>query len=387
MSRGTQIHITPAVLRWAIEQSGLSVSELASRFGDDFDVNALRAWQSGESKPLLSQFRRLADVLKRPTATFFLPEPPKRSLPAVQFRHPPGINRNTLNPVERRYLREAARLQRTLSWLLQELEIGAPKIKLTSINANPEITATRLREQFPITEKAQIEWRNSSVALQSWRSVVESLGVFVFLIPLGKDSARGFSVWDEHAPLIAINTWWNTEARIFTLFHEYAHLLTRTSSACYGVTGRILSNTGDTTERWCEHFSSAFLLPWDGLRKFLQDEYVWKSGTDISDLDVVRAIARRYKVSLRASALRLINKKAATWDLYSEIPNWSDEKKPGGGGKGRQRAKIKEDQFGTRTASFFLAGIEKDLLTRADALSYLDVTDTDLDAFARKVTA
>lgn len=384
MSRGIQVPITPSVLRWAIEQSGLSETDIANRLR--IDVVTLRKWRDGDIQPLLSDFRRLSKILKRPGATFLLPEPPQFNLPSVQFRHPPGIDRNTLNSMERRYLREAARLQRTLSWLIQELELEAPKIPKISVGVNPETQSTELRKVIEISEQKQVAWRNSTEALNSWRFAFERLGVFVFLIPLGRESARGFSLWDDRAPIIAVNTWWNTEARIFTLFHEYAHLLTRTSSACFGTTGRILSGADDATERWCESFSAAFLLPWSDLQRFLQVQHGWKPGVTIADLDIVRSVSRYFKVSLRASALRLINMKAADWDLYAEIPKWSDEKKPGGGGKGRKRAKIKDDQFGSRTARVFLNGVDNDLITRTDALNYLDITDADLDVYARRDT-
>src|SRR2546430_11912543 len=41
--------------------------------------------------------------------------------PAVAFRSPQDAERRELNPVERRFLRMAARLQRFLSWVAKEL--------------------------------------------------------------------------------------------------------------------------------------------------------------------------------------------------------------------------------------------------------------------------
>jgi hypothetical protein len=79
----------------------------------------------------------------------------------------------------------------------------------------------------------------------------------------------------------------------------------------------------------------------------------------------------------------LIGKKAATWDLYEKIPSWSDEKRGGGGGGGRRRAQAREDTFGSRTIDVFLIAIREDLISRADALSYLDIPDFDLERFER----
>jgi hypothetical protein len=111
-----------------------------------------------------------------------------------------------------------------------------------------------------------------------------------------------------------------------------------------------------------------------------QEQLRWLNGRTVSDLAGLRHLARRFKVSLRAAALPLIYGHAATWDLYAKIPSASDQKQSGGGGGGRKRRQIREDWYGSRTTSLFLSAIDKDVLTRTDVLSYLDVSDADLDS-------
>ena len=382
MARGKTVPITPAVLTWAIEQSGYTRQQIATKL--DIDVAKLEAWeQDDHEKPNLTSFKALANVLKRPSAVLLLSEPPKASPPAVEFRHPPNIGRTFLNPTERCYLREVTRLQRTVAWIRSELgntAISVPKVELGS---DVENTATAIRQQLSVPVSDQLRWQNSSIALKEWRDILEESGVLVFLLQLGKDSCQGFSLWDDRAPVIASNTWWNPEARIYTLFHEYAHLLTRTNSACVQNGSTSLSRGDDPAERWCEQFAAALLLPWDRVQDFIRIQFNWLPGRTISDLDWVRRIARHFKVSLRAVTLRLIGKKAATWDLYEKIPSWSDEKRGGGGGGGRRRAQAREDTFGSRTIDVFLIAIREDLISRADALSYLDIPDFDLERFER----
>jgi hypothetical protein len=124
-------------------------------------------------------------------------------------------------------------------------------------------------------------------------------------------------------------------------------------------------------------------LPWNQVQSFLKTEMNWFPGSPISDVDSIRKVARRFKVSLRALTLRLIGKNVATWDLYERIPAWSDEKQGGGGGTGRRRAQAREDTFGSRAIDVFLSAIREDLVSRADALSYLDIPDSDLERFER----
>lgn len=385
MARQTAVPITPSVLTWAIKESGRAQDEVAERLR--ISAETLDAWREGKTQPGLTQLKRLATVLARPPAVFLLPEPPKTRRPSVEFRHRPGLDRVSLTATELRHLRQASRLQRALAWVCGEVHEPTQKLPEARIGSDPEHAATATRVRLNVSVDQQLSWESASVAVQGWRSALEASGVLVFLLPLGKPSCQGFSLWDERAPLIAVNTWWNPEARIFTLFHEYGHLLTRTNSACLDGAGRRLAvrrdgavaETEDVAERWCERFAASVLLPWDAVASFLRGEFGWQDGKVIKDLDAIRRLARRFKVSLRAATLRLIGRRVATWDLYAQIPAWSDEKTRGRG-RGRKRSKVREDTYGRRTAALFVSSLREDVLTRTDVLSYLDVTDADLEA-------
>jgi hypothetical protein len=192
----------------------------------------LEQWaSSGTHKPNLTQARKLANKLHRPPAAFLLPAPPEsRPLP-VKFRHPVGDERD-LNPSERRHLRRAARFQEVLSWLASELQAGRAKTRLASLNDNPASVASTARNVLQVSTAEQKRWATPAVAFDEWRAALERTGHLVFLFSLGEDSCRGLSLWDDFAPIVAVNTAWSESARIFTLFDEIAHLITRTSSPC-----------------------------------------------------------------------------------------------------------------------------------------------------------
>ena len=110
MGKATYVPITPAVLDWAITESGLSLPEVAE--AADVEAEDLRAWLADERKPGVTAVRALVHTLRRPVAAFLLPEPPVSIRPEVRFRHTPGVHDRRLSATERRYLRKAARLQR-----------------------------------------------------------------------------------------------------------------------------------------------------------------------------------------------------------------------------------------------------------------------------------
>jgi len=375
MARGTPVPITPEVLDWAIQESGYGLAKVSEYLR--VSEAEVRGWLSGGGQPKLTQFRKLAAFLKRPEAVFFLPSPPRAPRVEVEFRHPPGVKDRSPNPKERLRIREAARLQRGLAWALRELGKEGARLPKASASSAAEQVAARARELLGISVDKQLAWKSAYQALGAWRSALEDSGVTVLLLPMGKDAARGFSLWDERVPLVAANTHWNAQARAFTLFHEYGHLLTRTSSLCAAARPGSWDD-GDRVERWCEEFAAAFLLPWSTVESLLKARG-WRPGQRITELDPASWLSRKLHASLRATVLRLIGRRVADWSLYRKIPPVSDQKpEGGGGGEGRHRPDIRIDEYGLRTARIFLEGMQRDVLTRDDVLSYLDVADTDV---------
>ena len=293
----------------------MSLAELAEKVSPQVE-----SWVRGEAKPSLGELRALANLLKRPLATFFLPGPPKDAKPRVEFRHPHGSGRRELNFEERKALREASRQQAVLSWLIDELGGYPRKLPTAPLHSSPERVAALAREALGITVEQQQGFPSASAAFRAWREALEAAGVFVFVLPLGKEGCRGFSIWDERAPLIAVNSAWNVEARIFSLFHELGHLVTRTSSACAPDAPGRLSESSDTAERWCERFSAAFLIPAASLREHV-------GSGKVTELREAGRIARQFRVSPRAAVLRLIEADAADWPLYLAIPPASDSRR------------------------------------------------------------
>jgi len=70
MPKGTSVPITPSVLEWAIKESGYSLAAVAEKI--KVPSETLLTWVRGNAEPKLTEFRRLATLLKRTPATFLL---------------------------------------------------------------------------------------------------------------------------------------------------------------------------------------------------------------------------------------------------------------------------------------------------------------------------
>jgi Zn-dependent peptidase ImmA (M78 family)/transcriptional regulator with XRE-family HTH domain len=378
MSPKTPLPVTAAVVDWAIGASGESLVEIARAVGVDESV--VMGWRAGHGAPSVGQLRKLANKLHRPFAAFFLPKPPSEPPLTLEFRHPPNVQARSLSPNELRHVRRALRLQEVIAWLVTELGDSKPRLPVVDVGAPPKEIALKARGALGIAADEPRKWPTSSAAFDGWRAIVERNGILVFLFPLGKDACRGFSLAHAVAPLVAVNSGWNEEARIFTLWHEVGHILTDTGSACVEGIGEAVTRSGvDDVERWCERFASHVLMPDEAVLAALHSAQIFS----VTQVSQVQWLANRFKVSLRAAVIKLIDLGRARWDLYRELSPASDKKRPGGGGGGgRDLGEIREDQLGRRTAELFDRAVRSDVMSRTQALDYLDIGDSNFEALA-----
>lgn len=262
-------------------------------------------------------------------------------------------------------------------------EMGEPSLNLPrfDVGLDPATVAAAAREMLGVAADAHMAWKSASAAFDHWREALERQGIAVLLFPLGGDNCRGFSLWNDHVPLVAVNTAWNDEARTFTLLHELGHLIARIDSACAAGDPAEVSGAWDPVERWCEVFAAAVLLPEHTLGAAVREK---RAGAErVTTVAEVALLARRFNASLRATTIRLIELGLATWDIYRALPAATDAKRGGRSVKGgRDQQEIQEDSLGGRATDLVRRGMAADVISRSEALSYLDVPDNALDDFA-----
>jgi Zn-dependent peptidase ImmA (M78 family)/transcriptional regulator with XRE-family HTH domain len=307
---GIRSPITPPVLAWAIKEDGRSPGELAEKLKVDRSI--LDQWTDGDSLPTVGQVTKLAEVLRRPRALFFLPRPPAAATLPASFRHPPGDDR-LIGAAARRRVRQARRIQSAVALALDDEEpLQVPRFPL---GASAARGAAELREWLGVSDTEQSSWDSDYDSVRGWREALDAHGILVFSLEIGRDDVRGFSAWDDHAPLIVMNaSSVSPAAPCFTPGHELGHLVTRQDAAC------IESQEGMPfdvpVERWCEEFSAALLMPELRVRAHARQRGL--SGGD-ADLNDVKALMKAFRVSARASALRLIDLGYATRGLYADV--------------------------------------------------------------------
>ena len=212
--------VNPAVLSWALAEDGWPVTELAERIG--IALADLEAWLGGDDNPTQGQLSKLADALGRSRATLLLPEPPVAATTPTAFRRAVGSGNET-SARARKVVRESRQIQKALSWIRRDQNPLA--LPLMTFSDKPEAAAANVRRWIGVPVEDQFAWGTDRDALREWRSALNARGVLVFALQIGKGEIRGFSDWDDYAPVIGINTSSiSPAARIFSIAHELAHL-------------------------------------------------------------------------------------------------------------------------------------------------------------------
>ena len=375
-----KVAVSPAVMKWAIENSGWKDDELAERL--KVSKSTLDAWQSGDAAPSFNQLEHLATSLKRPVAALLLPKPPEERPHPPDFRMLPGktgrFEKETIFA-----MRKARRLQQASRELMKNIDISwAPQIKRVSTTSDPLRIANEFRSEMGITEEMQRKWKDSYDAFKKLRHAIESRNILVFQMKMPAGDARGFALIDEMPATIVISSSDQIEARIFTLIHEYGHILTNQSGIDMG--GQTFVDRKEIAiEKWCNDFASEFLLPKEIFLRTLGNVSRGRY-----DEDRIRDISKQYKVSklmLMTKMLKLnILDKHSYLQIREELEAKGIRKKEKGFAQSSETRCLNEK--GDRFISLVRDNIQRGEIGYYDAIDLLSVKVNVVDKVLGKAT-
>lgn len=368
--RSLEVNVEPKILIWARESIGLSKQEVANKLS--VSENTMSKWESGEKKLKLTHLEKLAKICKRPLATFFLQNPPEERPFPKDFRTLPEDKRKPFSSKTRLAIRRARRLQSLTSELAKSLSHKiVTEIERVSVSDNPEIVASRIREQSRVTIQTQFGWRDDIEALNEWRKTVEDRGVLVFQVGVPLKETRGFSLTEGKSPVIVLNLRDAIKGRIFSLFHEYGHLLLNHSGICDMGEQDYLSDENKLIEKFCNHFAGAFLVPKNALINHKLVGEI-KSSVEWSD-EVLEKLAKDFKVSKEVILRRLVIMDRVKMSFYKrKHEEWKSKKYPRGWGRKNPPKKCIQEN-GVPFVSLVLETHRKGRITYSDVADYLAI--------------
>jgi Zn-dependent peptidase ImmA (M78 family) len=312
MPRSIPALVKPKLLVWARESLGLSIAQAAER--TKFELETLKAWEDGSEAPSIAQLRKLGEAYKRPIAVFFLAEPPQGFAPQREFRRLAGILPGKESPELLLALRWAV-FRREAAMELHRIIGEAPHRIRTELHPRMgvEEAGQRIRELLGVTWRSQTEWPSAYEALNAWRSAMEAKGVLVFQSSgVELEEMRGTCIPDQPLPVILLNSKDAPHGRIFSLLHEFAHILLHAGGHETSRMVGVRSPEEQPLEIAANAFAAAALLPAHAFTETVE-QY---AGAAEGDDDALRRLAQKVKVSPEVILRRLVTLRKAPEGVY-----------------------------------------------------------------------
>ena len=264
------IDIKDVIIDWIIqkaqyEHTGNSILDL------------LFEWKSGKKKPT---FKKIEEVSRRthiPFGYFFLNSPPEENISLVDFRtidseHTQNPSRNLIDTINA--------MQRVQDWMANYYQENGydplPYVGCCNLKESHEAIAEDIRSKLGITKEWFKLCKDSSEAFRFLRSRISALGILVMKNgivgnntsrKLNLNEFRAFTLINEYAPLMFINSNDTDNGKLFSLLHELAHVwlgknslynepyasqenVSRLEQICNAIAAEILAPDKLFIERW-----------------------------------------------------------------------------------------------------------------------------------------
>lgn len=307
-----RLHIAPKILSWVIERRGLDVNEYCK------NNEKFAKWLNGEQDPTFRQAEEFAKSNYVPMGYLYLEEPPVETIPIPFFRSKKKKVEN-LNVMD--IVKILGERQAWLAGYLRSENLGGLSF-VGSVNTSMGVgaVASRMHELLNLPQDWAFTLPTVDKAIKDLTDCLENIGcIVVFSSTVGFSNSRsidvndcrGFCLVDKDAPFIFINSKDAKQAQLFTLAHEFAHILLGYSAGMGADEGMALG----VKEAFCDRLAAVFLAPAD---LFME---MWKKTNGNFDVLVRRFKVSRWVVARRAKELGLMSD-----DTYWSIINqWNTE--------------------------------------------------------------
>lgn len=307
-----RVPVQPHVLEWARARSGVAAADWDRRFP------RYRSWIAGEKVPTIKQLQTFADKTHTPIGFLFLDDPPVETVPIPDFRTVRDRSPGTESGVTANLLDVIYACERRQEWYRENqlFEGEDPLALVGTAELDDDVTeaADHMRAELAWTTDDRMDSATADAMLSALRERCEAVGVLVMISgivganrhrKLDPREFRGFALVDPLAPLIFVNGADAKAAQVFTLAHEFAHLLLG-ETALSDLEPQSLRN--NRVERWCNQVAAQFLVPMAEFRRLVD--------RTVDTRSQLGSLAEHFRVSPQVVLGRFRESGLLTWDEY-----------------------------------------------------------------------
>ncbi|MBR1020983.1 ImmA/IrrE family metallo-endopeptidase [Bradyrhizobium viridifuturi] len=313
-----------------------------------------------EPEPGQGILNRIAKELGVPPYSFFMEKAPALHDVLPDFRSstakPAAKMKETVQSIQ-----FAEGVQRALEQFWVKLDL--PQFSAKG-NAEVDAFALAARELLSISLQDQLDAKDANAFYLVCRKKIEDAGIFVLHDSFPEQDGSGFCLSHPRHPVIVVNTRKQTKGRrLFTLIHELAHVLMRST----GISDPFI--TRNSVERICNRFAGSFLVP----KLYVQALLKGPTTTQPDDEDVKWA-SRRLKISQEATVFRLEQLgiyTAGSYDRWKALvhgrnPDYFEKRGGPPGGEPPPQEKIKLSKYGFSFARAFDSLLRQGLISEVN---------------------
>lgn len=319
MAKSIPALVEPVMLRWARETIDLPAIAASRKLGLPDDRVA--TWEAGEQRPTIAQLRKAAQLYRRSLGVFFLPNPPEGFDTLRDLRRHEGAVVAAWSPALHADYRRA-HVQREHLLALADIDDLEPS-SAWRMAPLPDVDgdiAAAARERLASIAPLPLPSGSATVYehVNYWVAALEAAGILVLATAGGRvetTEMRGLSLFFDQAPVIMVNGADAPRGRLFTLLHEYAHLLLHTGGLCDLITDTAATTPDRALEARCNAIAADILMPAPAV--LARPEVIGRRHTPTSwNYDALAAAAAPFGVSAEAFLRRLLTLGRVTPAFY-----------------------------------------------------------------------
>ena len=313
MDRKKYAYVNKDMLKWARGETPFATTFDVEVQQKGIKAEKLEMWESGEELPSITEAKKLAALYKVPFASFFLPTPPEKEPKNYADRRTYGGT--VYREISYGLWKEIERITQNRKIMLDYSNGQTEYEEIPSFDATASIKdmAQTIREYLGIKPPYRTKSLYKGNAFSYFRGILEDKGIIVAQITeVSLDEMKGVSIYYEKYPIIAVNNKDYERAKVFSLFHELAHIIRRSSSLCM----IDFDERNDDEEKLCDRIAAEILMPdvsFKELTRELKAEYYgWSTYC-------LQAIGDRFAVSSAAVVRRLYELNIISYFEYQKL--------------------------------------------------------------------
>ena len=307
------VDIKPEVIRWALSQAD------EEQIGVHM-MDGVKKWIDGTKKPTFNQIEAFSKKVNIPLGYFFLQAPPEEKIQLLEYR---TVDSAELVRPSRDLIDTIHEMERIQDWMKEfRQDTGFSVLPIVgSLKGRNDVASIAQTIRFDL--ELDYDWyknsRSISDAFNHVRSLLEYSGIIVMLNgivgnnthrALNIDEFRAFAMVDEWAPLIFINNADSQGAKLFSLFHEMAHIWLGENDL---YNDRNVSQMVRPIEVLCNAVASELMVPFD---LFINE---WSNCQTKDAREKITIISKVFKCGESVIARKALDAKKINSEIYKNV--------------------------------------------------------------------